>query len=52
MERWGEVAVVAGLSLVPIAGGPLSVVADELFERRRRRVAQLGSDLLLDHSAD
>ena len=45
-------AVVAGLSTIPIVGGPLSVVADELFERRRQRVAQLGSELLIDHDTE
>lgn len=51
-ERWGEVAVVAGLSLVPVIGGPLSVLAEELLERRSQRVAQLGSHVLADHDAD
>lgn len=52
VERWSGVAVVAGLSLVPVVGGPLSIVAEELVERRARRSAQLGSDLLEDHDAD
>jgi hypothetical protein len=51
-ERWGEVAVMAGLALVPTVGGSLSVVAGEMYERRRRRVAQFGSDVLADRSAD
>jgi hypothetical protein len=50
--RWLEVAVIAGLAVVPVAGGPMSVVADELFERRRRRIARLGADVLADHDAD
>lgn len=51
-DRWGEVAVLAGFSLVPTVGGSLSVVAGEMFERRRRRIAQFESDVMVDRDPD
>ena len=51
-ERWGEVALEAGLALVPGIGGSRAVVAGEQFEVRRRRVKQLGSDLIAEHPAE
>ncbi len=49
--HWLEVAIVAGLAGVPHVGGPMAVVAAELFDRRRVRVAELGTDLLADYDA-
>jgi len=51
-RSWQEVVVLAGLSAVPYAGGPLSVVADELLARRRRRVAELGVAVLEGHDVE
>lgn len=47
-----KVAIVAGLSAIPLVGGPISVVAEEVLDRRRRRVAELGSDVLAEHDAE